>query len=326
MHALVIGGSRFVGRLVVGRLLARGDRVTILNRGVTPDPFGDRVERLRGDRTKGELDRLVRGRSFDVAFDFTAYVGAEVEEAVRALTVGHYIFISTGQVYLVREGCPRPSREEDYEGRVMARPSDPDELPQWEYGAGKRDCEDALVRARGFPSTRIRIPVVNGEGDSSGRLDGYLWRLLDGGPVILPDGGEHRVRHVYGVDVARALVALAGDARTHGKAYNLANDETPTLLELVALLARELGAPSPRTLAVPSSELRARGLVPRRISAFSSPWQSFLDPSRARSELGFVATALGHQARSIVASFLAHAPHPPEEYAVDRPKELEVAH
>ncbi len=320
----MIGGSRFVGRLVVWRLLARGDRVTILNRGVTPDPFGDRVERLRGDRTKGDLERLVRGRSFDVAFDFTAYVEGDVEEAVRSLRVGHYIFISTGQVYLVREGCPRPSREEDYDGSLVARPEDPEELGQWEYGAGKRACEDALVRARSFPSTRLRIPVVNGEGDPSGRLDGYLWRLQDGGPVILPDGGTHRVRHVYGLDVARALVALAGDARTHGKAYNLANDETPALLELVALLARELGAPA-RTVALPSSALLARGLAPRRISAFSSPWQSFLVPARARSELGFVPTPLDFQARSIVASFLAHAPRAPEEYALDRPRELELA-
>ena len=44
---------------------------------------------------------------------------------------------------------------------------------------------------------------MNGERDASGRLESYLWRLLDGGPVILPDGGTHRVRHVYGLDVAR---------------------------------------------------------------------------------------------------------------------------
>ena len=41
MHVLIIGGTRFVGYGLVWRLLARGDRVTVLNRGTMPDPFGD---------------------------------------------------------------------------------------------------------------------------------------------------------------------------------------------------------------------------------------------------------------------------------------------
>jgi nucleoside-diphosphate-sugar epimerase len=172
MHALVIGGTRFVGKLLVWRLLARGDRVTLLNRGTREDPFGERVERLRGDRTTGDLARLVRGRKFDVAFDFAAYVGRDVEEATRALSVGHYIFISTGQVYLVRDGCPRPAREEDYDGPVMGRLADPDDQGNWDYGVGKRACEDALVTAPSFPSTRVRIPIVNGECDDARRLEG----------------------------------------------------------------------------------------------------------------------------------------------------------
>ena len=60
MDVLVIGGNRFVGPLLVWRLLARGDRVTVLHRGSLGDSFGERVERLRGDRTT-DLARLVGG-------------------------------------------------------------------------------------------------------------------------------------------------------------------------------------------------------------------------------------------------------------------------
>lgn len=320
MHVLVIGGTRFVGYLLVWRLLARGDRVTILNRGTHADPFGDRVERLRGDR-RTDLARLVEGRRFDAAVDFAAYDGPEVEAVVRSLRADHYVFVSTGQVYLVREGCPKPSRESDYEGKVLARPSTPDEVSQWEYGVFKRDGEDVLARATSFPSTRVRIPIVNGERDHSGRLESYLWRILDGGPIVLPDGGAHRVRHTYGHDVARAIAGLLGAARTLGQAYNFANDETPTLAELVAGLAEDLGAPL-RTASVPSSRLLEAGLAPRDVSPFSSAWQSFLDPARARAELGFVATPLAVQLRSIVASFLANVPaSAPESYA-NRSREL----
>jgi nucleoside-diphosphate-sugar epimerase len=317
MHVLVLGGTGFVGPLLVHRLLARGDRVTLFNRGVTPDPFGARVERLRGDRAAGDLGRSIAGRRFDAVVDFTAYTGDDARGAALALgdRAGHYVFISTGQVYLVREGCPRPSREDDYAGPVMPRPSDEASLGQWEYGIGKRDAEDALVLAHattGFPVTRLRLPMVNGEGDRSGRLDAYLFRILDGGPVILLDGGRGIARHVYGLDVAIAIAAMLGDARTFGKAYNLCQDETPTAWEVVGMLADRLGAPD-RRVALPWAAI---GDLPwRDITPFSSPWMSVLDPARARAELGFRHRPLAAYLDAIVASFLAHTPaSPPEGY------------
>ena len=49
----------------------------------------------------------------------------------------------------------------------------------------------ALVgaHASGFPATRLRIPMVNGQRDYYRRIESYLWRLLDGSPILLPDGG-----------------------------------------------------------------------------------------------------------------------------------------
>ena len=114
MHALIIGGTRFVGALLTFRLLARGDTVTLFNRGRTPDPFGDRVERLRGDRTTPDLARSLAGRRFDAVIDFAAFTGDDARGAIEALgdRAGHYVCISTGHVYLVRESCPRPARTE----------------------------------------------------------------------------------------------------------------------------------------------------------------------------------------------------------------------
>jgi nucleoside-diphosphate-sugar epimerase len=322
MHVLVIGGTRYMGYLLVWRLLARGDRVTLLNRGRTPDDFSDRVVRLRGDR-RTDFARLVAGRKFDAVVDFAAYEGAEVEEVVRSLETDHYVFISTGQVYLVREGCPKPSREADYEGPLMPRPASEDDQGQWDYGAGKRACEDVLAAAKGFPATRVRIPIVNGERDDSRRLESYLWRVVDGGPVILPDGGGHQVRHVYSGDVVKALAGLLGDAKTFGQAYNLANEETPTLGELVAMMARELGAPV-RTASVPVKKIVDAGLVVREVSPFSSRWQSFLDPERAKKELGFRATPVSEQVRGIVATWLARRPEEPPKGYEKRKRELEL--
>jgi nucleoside-diphosphate-sugar epimerase len=330
MHILVIGGTRFVGCLLVWRLLAAGHRVTIFNRGTRPDTFGPRVERLRADRTSAEFSRLLRGRRFDAVVDFAAYQGHEVLQAVDMLgngAVGHYILISTGQVYLVRERCPTPATEADYDGPLMAEPADRFDHEDWLYGIGKRNAENALVDAwetRGFPSTRLRIPMVNGERDHFRRIESYLWRILDGGPILLPDSGWTRCRHVYGFAVVQAISHLLGNVATFGQAYNLCQDEEPTLAELVTLLAAEVGA-SARLVDVSTEQLEAHGLRPIQVSPFSDRWMSRLDPTRAKVELGFQHEPLERYLSKIVSCFVAHVPPaPPENYA-HRSRELELA-
>jgi nucleoside-diphosphate-sugar epimerase len=320
LNVLVVGGTRFLGHELVLRLLAAGHRVTLFNRGTMPDAFGERVERLRGDRTTDAFARLLAGRSFDVAVDFAAYTGADGRQVVGVLAgrVGHCVVVSTGQVYLVLQTCPRPARESDYDGEVMPEPSDPFDRGQWGYGVGKRALEDALAEAwdrERFPATRLRLPMVNGERDHSRRLERYLWRMLDRGPVLLPDGGDRMTRHVYSGSVVRAICAILGRADTFGRAFNLAQDETPTLRELLTLAAHSLGAPV-QLVDVPSNEVLGAGLDPLALSPFSGHWMSFLDPSRAKAQLGFRHEPLACYLDKIVTTFLAHPPaEPPPGYA-----------
>jgi nucleoside-diphosphate-sugar epimerase len=321
LNVLIVGGNRFLGQLLGFRLLAAGHAVTLFNRGNLPDPFGARVERLRGDRTTADFRRLLEGRPFDAVVDFAAFEGKDVAEAVDVLAdrVGHYVLISTGQVYLVREGASKPAREEHYAGPLLEEPAreSPDH-EEWLYGVGKRACEDVLATAfaaRGFPATRLRIPMVNGERDYHRRIEGYLWRLFDGGPVIVPDGGAVRVRHVYGGAVVAAIARLLGDARTFGQAYNLCQDETPTLLEMIELLRDLVGSRAP-LVPVSAADIEKAGLVTVKVSPFSTRWMSFLDPTRAQRELSFHHPRVSEYAAAIVASQLAHWPaDPPAGYA-----------
>ena len=319
-----------MGYQLTWRLLAAGHEVTLLNRGTHPDPFGSRVDRLRADRTQPEFVTVLAGRSFDAAVDFAAYRGADGEGVVEALggRVGHYVMISTGQVYLVRTDLPVPAREEDYDGPLMAEPAAGHrDRGDWEYGMGKRACEDVLAAAwasRGFPSTRLRIPIVNGERDHSRRLESYLWRILDGGPLLLPDGGAARVRQVYSGAVVSALARILGDGATFGKAYNLCQNETPTLGELVALLAELVGAPA-RIVAVPAPEMERAGLDPVAASPFSTRWKSALDPGLARRELGFVHPPLRAYLDKVVTHLLAAWPDDPPAGYAQRAREIEVA-
>lgn len=315
---LVIGGTRFVGRLFVLRALARGDRVTLFNRGTHADPFGDRVERLRGDRTTDAFDRALAGRWFDAVVDFAAYVAPDVARVIDVLggSVGRYVLISTGQVYLVREGAPKPAREEDYDGPTTPRPATPADQAEWDYGMGKRACEDLLVSSA-LPSIRLRIPMVNGPGDFHRRVERYVHRMLDGGPIVVPDANR-RVRHVDASEVAATVDALL-DRQVTG-AFNQAQDETPTLRELLLAIGREVGT-LPRIVEVP--DLGSRVDL-RAVSPFSGAWMSFLDPSRVRA-LGVGHAPLAVTVARAVGGLLANLPAPPDDYFAQRPKELSSA-
>jgi nucleoside-diphosphate-sugar epimerase len=327
VKVLVIGGTRYMGAELVWRLLLGGHAVTLFNRGRTADPFGDRVERLVGDRRTDDFARLLRGRRFDAAVDFAAYDGPDAQAVVDVLDVGHYVVISTGQVYLVRDVPPLPARESDYEGPLMPRPDDPRDLADWEYGMGKRAVEDVLAYAweiTRFPSTRVRIPIVNGERDQSRRLESYLWRILDGGPLLLPDGATAPIRHVYAGDVVRFLLRILGDPQTHGRAYNVCHDELLPLRDVLSLLAEAMGART-RFVDVPAAALEAAGLDVRAVSPFSTRWTSRLDPARAREELDFAPRPLRQAFDVIARSFVAHLPpSPPDGYA-QRAREIEIA-
>jgi len=324
MNVLVIGGNRFMGLGLVWRLLCGGHRVTLLNRGHLTDPFGDRVERIRADRSSDAFDAALAGRTFDRVVDFAGFSADDAARAVRVLggRVGHLVFISTGQVYLVRKGCPIPSREDDYAGPVMSSAPSPADHDDWLYGIGKRGAEDVLAAAPALPSTRLRIPMVNGEHDHKRRIESYVWRILDGGPLAVPRAGAV-ARHVYSGAVVRAIAQLIEAPPHPGQAFNLAQPEQLTVRALIERIAHHLGA-RPELVELPAARLEDAGLSVRAASPFSSAWMSLLDPARAVAELGFEHPPLDVYLDSILASLFAAWPATPPEGYAQRPRELEL--
>lgn len=318
-----------MGYQLVWQLLFAGYHVTIVNRGTHADPFDGRVERLRADRTTPDFGRVLAGRSFDAAVDFAAYTAADVRGVIETLgdRLSHYLFISTGSVYAVRAGIPLPSRESDFDGPLLPEPADPKQKGEWRYGVDKREAEEMLAAAwerERFPSTRIRIPVVNGERDPSRRLESYLWRIRDGEPVVLPDGGSRPSRQVYAGSVVRALAAMLGDERTFGQAYNLCQDEIVSVDRLLAMCADLMGAPL-RLVAASDDRLQAAGLQRDALFPFTGPWNSILDPGKAKLELGFQHQPLAVYLGRIVATFLSYPPQEPPEYYTQRRPEVALA-
>jgi nucleoside-diphosphate-sugar epimerase len=108
---LIVGGTRNVGYFTTLRLMAAGHQVTVLNRGMSPDDLPPELPRLRADRTNPQqMKRALLAKTFDVVVDFVMYREAEAAMMLELLRdqVGHYIVISSGQVYSSASGARAP--------------------------------------------------------------------------------------------------------------------------------------------------------------------------------------------------------------------------
>src|SRR3954469_79293 len=100
LDILVIGGTGFTGPEQAVHAIARGHKVTVINRNKTrPDFFKGRVEQPVGDLS-GDMSAL-KGRKFDVVIDIPTMYPYWVRNVAQYLTgnVGLYVFISTQSVY-----------------------------------------------------------------------------------------------------------------------------------------------------------------------------------------------------------------------------------
>lgn len=329
LRILLVGGAGFLGRHVARAFRAAGHEVSVISRGRRPVLEG--CESLIADRRDVRaLSPVLEGRRWDFTVDLTAYEAEDVEKLllVPYSALGRYVMISTGQVYLVTESTNVPYRETDSENRVRPEPTPPDtyDHASWVYGVAKRRAESAVLMLRsshGVRATILRLPILQGAGDGSLRLWGWIERLLDGGPLLMPDGGVKLTRHLWAEDAARALVQLAEGPTPREAVYNLAQPDLVSLRDLASLIADVLGV-TPAFVDLSWSELEAAGLPPDFLP-YAGRWASVLDPSRAVAEWGFSPTRLADYLPGVVRAHLEHRPdasHPSYEH---RPQERAIA-
>lgn len=318
-NILIIGGTRNMGYKLARALYDSGATVTVLNRGISKDNLPEDVHRLRADRTDPQqMKRALLARKFDAVVDFVLYTRREAETAAEILkdVTNHYIFMSSGQVYLVREGISRPFKEADYEGRLLPPPkANTHAANEYDYGINKRGAEDALQQAHtahGFPYTVLRLPMVNSEYDPLKRLYSYYLRLKDGGPILIPETPNYPLRHIYSGDVVRAIMHLIETGQGIGKAYNISQDETVDIDEFMGIMG-EIMDVTPRLVRFKRSLLEANGFLPDA-SPFSERWMSELDNTLSKTELGMTYTPLRDYLAKIIAHFDEHKISPPLGY------------
>jgi nucleoside-diphosphate-sugar epimerase len=190
-NVLVLGGTRFFGKLLVQRLLRTGHRVTIATRGYAPDPFGQRIERVRVDRRNDTAMRSAfRAASYDLVVDQMCYSPLDAAIAVGTFAgkVGRYVMTSTIDVYRVLPAREAALREADL--NVLAQPIDTQypwhdpSLAIQSYVAGKLQAEAYLYRDGSLPLVTARLAhVLGGPEDFTGRLAHYVELVRQRAPL-----------------------------------------------------------------------------------------------------------------------------------------------
>ncbi|MBP1921098.1 nucleoside-diphosphate-sugar epimerase [Halorubrum alkaliphilum] len=260
--ALVIGGTRFIGRHTVEDLLAHGYEVAMLNRGNHENPFADddRVTHVEGDRTnERDLKAARLSADPDVVIDCVAYHPADVAVATDVFAdVDGYVYISSGASYAAEHV---PKRE----GVTPLEPCTPEQAADDDhdtYGNRKAEGDREIFAAAeaGVNAMAVRPCIVYGPYDYTERLDYWIDRVLTHDRVVVPGDGQNLWHRAYVEDVASALRIVA-ERGEPGTAYNVGDRRALTLQETVETIANTAGT---EVTVVPASDdaLAAGDLAP----------------------------------------------------------------
>jgi 2-alkyl-3-oxoalkanoate reductase len=248
MKIFVTGGTGFLGKPMVKKLLADGHAVTCL---LLPGDAASCVAGAgicRGDITQPDTLRH-KTKGHDALIHLAGAVGYGqtwancirlnkdgtkniAEEAVRS-GVRRFIHMSSVSVY--GRVCDTPIAE----NFPLKKINDP-------YGDTKIDAERVVTSHAengAFDLTIIRPTMIYGPGDTL-----FLPKVAENiksGKARIIGKGDHRVDCIHVSDVADFVLAVLRSTAAAGKAYNLTHPDNPTWKEMIAEIARCLDLPVP---------------------------------------------------------------------------------
>lgn len=168
---LIIGGTRFIGRALVGELLLNGHSVTISSRKrLNVHPNLTQITCLR-ESLREVFESFDK---FDYVFDFNAYKKEDILDLPKEYPEFNYYLISSQWVssYLDHQKVERFTEVET------------------NYILGKRTLEKAALDRFGTKTRIIRLPVVVGSGDHHHRLDFLVSRIFKRGSILVPNSNK----------------------------------------------------------------------------------------------------------------------------------------
>ena len=226
-HVVVLGGSGFVGRHLVARLAAAGQRITVVTRRryearhliLLPT-----VQVVEAD----PHDSLALSRVFRDATAVVNLIGVLHERGRDTFARVHVELARTIVSALEASGTTR---------LLHMSAQNADRSGPSRYLRSKGEAE-TIVAGSGLAWTIFRPSVIFGREDTLLNLFAKLHRRL---PVLALAAPNARFQPVYVADVVRCFAQALADDATIGKRYDLCGPNAYTLRELVAYVGNVTG-------------------------------------------------------------------------------------
>jgi nucleoside-diphosphate-sugar epimerase len=286
MRVLIIGGTGLISTEIVKILAARGDQITLFNRGIRAKEIPG-VATVVGDRRDypAFIETMKSIGPFDAVIEMICFDRSDADSLVEAFRgrCPRIVFCSTVDVY------SRPATKHPY---TEAEPYG----PLSGYAKGKVECEEILLaaHARGDFETVILRPahtycdggaVIHTLGWSATFLD----RLQRGLPVVVHGDGQSLWSSCHAWDVAGAFAA-ALEAPVAGRSFHTAGFEWLTWNQYTRIAAASVGGPEPDIVHIPTDVLAAWQVENWGVVQANFQYTNIFDNSAAVSELGFAQT------------------------------------
>ena len=227
---LVIGGSGHVSGAVVRAALSAGYEVVTLTRGSRPavgtvrELHADRHDQSAVDKALAEI----AGEKFAAVIDCIGFNAQDMQQDLECFApmTGHLLFISTDWVYEpTLRRYPQPVENSPY----LTGDHDGFEA----YGWGKLMAENYLREhaPKGLNYTIFRPCHIYGMPSELGCFPGHcrdaelIARLLRGETLEMVDDGRLLQQPIDCDDLARTLISAIGNAKSYGKAFNMAGPD-----------------------------------------------------------------------------------------------------
>ena len=225
MKILVMGGTRFVGKSLVNKLLKKNYDIDIFTRGNKLNSVGTNL--IRGDRNDTESLLKLKNKKYDVIYDISGRELNQTKLLIDYLSdcFDRYVYVSSAGVY-----------KENYELPL----SENSPLDLNSRHKGKFETENWLINQK-IPFTSFRPTYIYGPGNYNKIENWFFERVFHLKAIPMPGDGSLITQLGHVSDLSDVMIRCLNFSKSKNCIYNCSGEKGITIKGLIYMCAEVCG-------------------------------------------------------------------------------------
>jgi len=221
MKILVMGGTRFVGKSLVQKLILQNHDIDIFTRGNNPNPKGSNL--IKGDRNNLEDILKLKNKKYDIVFDISGRELSQTKILIENINENfdRYVYVSSAGVYQDNQELPI---------------NETDPIAEDSRHIGKYESEKWLIDNK-IPFTSFRPTYIYGPGNYNKIENWFFERIVSLKKVPIPFDGSLITQLGHVSDLTDAMIKCLNQIKTKNNIYNCSGEKGITIKGLVMICA-----------------------------------------------------------------------------------------